>query len=295
MWHAELGANLQAAGDFLADSFRDYLIAHGYRSTLVEGRRGRLACFPTYFDRIGLEIINPHKRATRVGTVPVTIEAVPAGATGHFALLYTPFDVGAATAEEVVVTPTVAALYAQMAVDLPIIAQAVHELLLLYGFGAKTSSGYGLAKDLLATSGQLFCKARLAQPPPQLGAPSAGAPSAAPGASYLETHDRLIAEFRADDDSLISKEEYEARLQKSGKTYNKSAKQQYEKAAKWWAREGRERWAAAATPVTAAQPTAPVLQDLPTYEFRTVSELLQLVTPIAAAFQAAVKPSGGHP
>ena len=73
----EFAERVQKQQTALAASFDIYLISHGYRTEKVEGRRGRLAFFATYFDRMGLEIINPHKRDTGVGTNPIYIESVP--------------------------------------------------------------------------------------------------------------------------------------------------------------------------------------------------------------------------
>ncbi len=97
---------------------------------------GRLEFYPSFFYRIGLEIINPHDRARRVGKNPILLECVPAGAQGTFSLLYVPFDlIGQADAVQ------------QAQEDLQRVAEAVREMMLTYGFSAKRSSGYGTAKD----------------------------------------------------------------------------------------------------------------------------------------------------
>jgi CRISPR-associated protein Cmr2 len=62
---------------------------------------GWLRFYPTFFDCIGLEVINPHDRMTRAGTQPIYFESVPIGATGGFSLLYAPFGrISAAEAKE---------------------------------------------------------------------------------------------------------------------------------------------------------------------------------------------------
>jgi len=58
----------------------------------LQTQRGRLIFYPTFFNRLGLEMINPHKRRTKAGTQPVYYEVVPRGATGNFQLLYVPAD-----------------------------------------------------------------------------------------------------------------------------------------------------------------------------------------------------------
>lgn len=102
-------------------------------------RSGRLECYPTFFYRVGLEIINPHDRTRRVGKNPILFECVPAGTTGTFSLLYVPFDlIGQATAEEIT---------RRAKDDLQLVAEAISALMLTYGFSAKRTSGYGVAKD----------------------------------------------------------------------------------------------------------------------------------------------------
>lgn len=98
-------------------------------------RKGRLNFFPTYFDRIGLEVINPHSRATKAGTNPIYIESVPEGAPGTFSLLYVPFDLIGRQEPEV---------KEQVKRDLEIIFDSLENMLLTYGFSAKKGSGFGV-------------------------------------------------------------------------------------------------------------------------------------------------------
>lgn len=58
----------------------------------LQTQRGRLVFYPSYFNQIGLEMINPHKRRTKAGTHPIYYEVVPAGAEATFQLLYIPAD-----------------------------------------------------------------------------------------------------------------------------------------------------------------------------------------------------------
>ncbi|NPA91941.1 MAG: hypothetical protein GXO55_10955, partial [Chloroflexi bacterium] len=99
---------------------------------------GRLHFYPTFFDRIGLEVINPHPRDTGAGKQPIYFECVPAGTMGVFTLLYVPLDlVGRSTPE---------AMEREAKADLQAVARGVRAMLTEYGFGAKTSSGYGVAE-----------------------------------------------------------------------------------------------------------------------------------------------------
>jgi len=101
---------------------------------------GHLRFYPTFFTRHGVEMINPHDRERRVGINPILFESVPSGTPGLFTLLYLPFDrIGLDDA----VTRR------QVAADLEWIAIGVRAMLCVYGFGAKTASGHGLAGEHL--------------------------------------------------------------------------------------------------------------------------------------------------
>lgn len=100
--------------------------------------QGRLRFFPTFFDKKGLEIINPHNRERHVGRNPILIECVPAGAEGTFTLLYVPFG-----------EPNAESGIAACCRDLSMIATAIRTLFVEIGVSAKTSSGYGLAEERL--------------------------------------------------------------------------------------------------------------------------------------------------
>ena len=101
-------------------------------------RQGRLHFFPSFFDKVDFEIINPHDRKTRTGTVPILIESIPSGSNSKFSLLYVPFDLTGKEKEESV---------KQMLEDLKVIAKGIVAMFTVYGFGAKTSSGYGIASN----------------------------------------------------------------------------------------------------------------------------------------------------
>lgn len=103
------------------------------------GQAGCLYFFPTFFNKSGEakaadvvhEVINPHKREMGVGTLPIPFEAVGAGARGVLSVLYVPLPGQGA---------------AELAADLPLLAQTALDVLTVYGFGAKTSDGYGTAE-----------------------------------------------------------------------------------------------------------------------------------------------------
>lgn len=91
--------------------------------------QGALYFYPTYFEKMGLEVINPHDRETGSGTLPIYFETVAAGASGEFQLLYFPL-------------PPSGDLHKKVC-DLLCIARGVKEMMTLHGFGAKTTDGYG--------------------------------------------------------------------------------------------------------------------------------------------------------
>ena len=117
----------------VAEEFESALRENGYRVGDIEGFQGRLHFYPTFFDRIGLEIINPHDREKGAGKHPIYFECVPPETSGIFTLLYVP--IGGGPKDE-----------ATCKADLEAVAKGIRAMFTTYGFGAKTSSGYGVAK-----------------------------------------------------------------------------------------------------------------------------------------------------
>jgi len=108
------------------------------------GQAGRLIFFPTFFTKTSLEIINPHDRKTKTGKNPILFECVPQDAKGTFTLLYVPIDLIGADETET---------RRQVADDLVAVAEGVRVMMTVYGFGAKTSSGFGVVADLVEEGG----------------------------------------------------------------------------------------------------------------------------------------------
>jgi len=96
-------------------------------------KSGWLYFYPTFFKKTDLIVINPHDRTTGTSKRgPIYVECVPKDAKGEFVLMYVPFckiDMS------------------QVAKDLEIVAEGVKAMLTVYGFGAKTSSGFGVVKE----------------------------------------------------------------------------------------------------------------------------------------------------
>ena len=136
-WKGALRAALREANGW-DDDHPDLLRLCGDARDDETGHAGRLYFYPTFFTRLGLEVINPHDRQSNAGKQPIYFECVPAGAQGDFTLLYLPFDlIGADEAE----------IRKQALADLHLVAEGLCALFLTYGFSAKRSSGYGVAKD----------------------------------------------------------------------------------------------------------------------------------------------------
>ena len=106
-------------------------IVHLFGNERGEGEefsQGALQFFPTWFDRIGFEVINPHSRKTRAGTQPIVYEVVPAGTSGRLRLLHAPAP-GRESPPEAI----------------PKLVNAIEKLLTVDGFSAKRTAGWGLA------------------------------------------------------------------------------------------------------------------------------------------------------
>jgi len=132
---AGLREHLEQHNDRL-DGWRDPdWILHLFGNEKGEGEefsRGALIFYPTWFDKIGFEVINPHSRERRAGTQPIYYEVVPPGAKGTLSLLYAPWPgmKPAADPEEV----------------LPKLLEAIEKLLTTYGISAKRTVGWGTAR-----------------------------------------------------------------------------------------------------------------------------------------------------
>jgi CRISPR-associated protein Cmr2 len=131
----------EMGGSAAAEKYRQLVRDHfkGNADEPITHHRGILHFYPTYFDRIGLEVINPHDRETGAGKLPIYFECVPAGkeSKGVFALLYVPLY-GLDTSDE--------EAKRQAESDFEAVAKGIKAMMTKYGFGAKTSSGFGTAE-----------------------------------------------------------------------------------------------------------------------------------------------------
>jgi len=237
-----------------------------------EHQAGRLYFYPTFFDKIGLEVINPHSRKTGIGERgPILIECVPKG-IGTLLLLYVPFGP---------IDQSEQGQRDNVAQDLEVLAEGVQAMLTAYGFGAKTSSGFGTAADQLTDEGKLDLRAKLTGE----AAPPAASPEPEPAPDlprYLESPGRLHADFCRPDGSLKSEAEYQALVESRGEKYAKRDRQLYDKAEGWWEREGRQLVnAAPQEPEPEAEPPSSETPPVTEWTFPTLSELRELARRVA--------------
>jgi CRISPR-associated protein Cmr2 len=127
--HAGLLQHFQAGKSF--DEWEDCpWIVHLFGNEKSEDEhfhRGALAFYPTWFPKIGFEVINPHSRVQRAGTQPIYYEVVPAGTKGTLQLLYAPLP-GSGRQDA-----------------LPHLIDSIEQLLTTYGISAKRTVGWGTA------------------------------------------------------------------------------------------------------------------------------------------------------
>ena len=104
----------------------------------VPSLTGMLYFYHTFWDRIDIEVINPHDRKTKTGKNPIYYEVVPKGAKGFFRLLYLPFYYSGKPLPEI---KTI------ILKDLKDVIAGLKAMMLTYGFSAKKSAGYGVIDD----------------------------------------------------------------------------------------------------------------------------------------------------
>lgn len=154
---------------------------------------------------IDLEIINPHDRDRKVGTNPILMESVPEGTSGIFSLLYVPYDLIGKDENEI---------KNQVIGHIILIIKGIAAMFRDYGFGAKTSSGYGIARSDL-DDGKLVLKAKNVS-----AAKDKTTALRAPAESfkkYLNKNGSVKEEFKGNGEAgLLSTSEYSEKGQELG-------------------------------------------------------------------------------
>ncbi len=99
--------------------------------------KGRAIFYPTYFNQIALEVLNPHNKKRKAGTQPIYFEVVPKGRIGILQIIYIPFDAFLMTDAEI---------KKQSENDRRFIEKLIDRAVTRQGIGAKTKLGWGIAK-----------------------------------------------------------------------------------------------------------------------------------------------------
>jgi CRISPR-associated protein Cmr2 len=94
--------------------------------------------YSTFWDKIDMEVINPHDRKSKTGKTPIYFETVPKGSRGVFRIIYVPLHWIMLSDEE---------LEKRTLRDLRDVVIGLKAMMLVYGFSAKKSTGYGVIKD----------------------------------------------------------------------------------------------------------------------------------------------------
>ena len=113
-------------------------------------RKGRAIFYPTYFNRITLEVINPHNRKTKAGTSPIFFEVVPKGTKGYLQIIYIPFDAVLLSESEIA---------KQVSEDIRFLTKIIEKALTDNGIGAKTKLGWGCGR-LIPEKTRFYCNIR---------------------------------------------------------------------------------------------------------------------------------------
>jgi CRISPR-associated protein Cmr2 len=99
----------------------------------LQVHKGRAIFYSTYFERLSLEIINPHSRKTRAGTVPIHYEVVPEDTEGTLQIVYIPYDAVLMKEKEI---------KNEVKTDIEFLIRCI-ERVSKNGIGAKTKLGWG--------------------------------------------------------------------------------------------------------------------------------------------------------
>ncbi|MCD6389839.1 MAG: hypothetical protein J7L69_10550 [Desulfobulbaceae bacterium] len=216
---------------------------------------GRLHFYPTFFDRIGLEVINPHDRKTGAGKNPIYFECVPAGTKGVFTLLYVPLvGVDEDTAKA----------------DLKAVAEGIKAMLTEYGFGSKTSSGHGVTDDEVEQGIVLVNFADIPESlEDEISAPPDHEPPEEAFLKYMDESGHVKPEFKGSGEGgLMSNSEYKQR----GEALGGGSLAEFKRFRSWYVQHGAN-WRVSRATQTSVDSGSPAR---PQRTFRTLSEFVKI-------------------
>ena len=125
--------------DMKMDGWKDPdWIVHLFGNERGEGEefsQGALVFYPTWFSKIGFEVINPHRREKRAGTQPIYYEVVPPDINGILQLLYAPLPSVIENNDKVKPDEWIEKLI-----------DSIASLLEIYGISAKRTAGWGITR-----------------------------------------------------------------------------------------------------------------------------------------------------
>ncbi len=134
-----IARELKKDKDYVKEEFKKYLIEKGLISKDIPSREGRLFFYPTFFDKISLDVITPLSRETRTPVRgPIYFEIVRENTKGIFRLLYYPFDLIAKGEFDKIED--------EIKEDLELLSKALKKMFYEIGFSAKKTSGFGTAE-----------------------------------------------------------------------------------------------------------------------------------------------------
>jgi len=120
----------------------DRLFGTSTEEVLTEdyGAQGRLRFYPSFMNAIGLEVINPHSRRTKSGTVPIIEEIMIPKASGTLSVVYMPLDLLLSEKKR-------PHILTQISEDLQFFYPVLEHTLFTYGLGAKSNRGFGIIRN----------------------------------------------------------------------------------------------------------------------------------------------------
>ncbi|WP_457753982.1 RAMP superfamily CRISPR-associated protein [Thermococcus sp.] len=123
------------------NEWKTHLRERGYITEKIESFRGRLIFYPTFFDKMSLEVITPLRRDTKTPAMgPIYFEIVPESAIGVFRLLYYPFDLIAKGEFD--------RIKREAEEDMEFLAKSLRKMFYEIGFSAKKTSGFGTVEKI---------------------------------------------------------------------------------------------------------------------------------------------------